>query len=107
MPRLIALVFAMVSWIPLAAGADGLSGSRQAELAYFLTQDCGSCHGLTLKGGLGKPLTPAALAAFSDEDLLATILDGRPGTAMPPWRGVIDEADARYLVRLLREGGQK
>ena len=28
-----------------------------AKLGNLVRQDCGSCHGLTLKGGLGKPLT--------------------------------------------------
>lgn len=107
MTRLALPLLVVVLLLPTVSSGEDLDDARKAELAYFLTQDCGSCHGLTLKGGLGKPLTPDALSVFTDEDLLGTILDGRPGTAMPPWRGVIDEADARYLVRLLREGGQK
>ena len=109
MPRHLATLWALLGLIagllPCATATAGeLAEARKADLSYFLTQDCGSCHGLKLTGGLGKPLTPAALSLFSDADLVATILDGRPGTAMPPWRGVIDETDARFLVKLLREG---
>ena len=30
------------------------SSARQSELRNLVVQDCGSCHGLTLKGGLVK-----------------------------------------------------
>ena len=81
-----------------------IEAGRQAELKYLLDQDCGSCHGMTRKGGLGPALLPANLAGKPDELLIATILDGRPGTAMPPWRGQLSEAEAAWLVEQLREG---
>ena len=31
-------------------------------------------------------------------------VDGRPGTPMPPWRGLIDEHDARWIARRLLAG---
>ena len=37
--------------------------ARQNELQYFIKHDCGSCHGMTLKGGLGPALLPETLAA--------------------------------------------
>ena len=36
-----------------AGSATAPSPERQAELIYRVEQDCGSCHGLTMKGGLG------------------------------------------------------
>ena len=81
--------------------------ARQAELRYLLQQDCGSCHGLTLKGGLGPALTPPALAGKPPEFLQYTILYGRPGTAMPPWRGILSDDESRWLAeRLLAGEGQ-
>jgi len=77
---------------------------RQAELRYLLEQDCGSCHGLTLKGGLGPALTPAALAGKPPEFLQYTILYGRLGTAMPPWRGILNEDESRWLAERLLAG---
>ncbi len=77
---------------------------RQATLRHLLRHDCGSCHGMTLRGGLGPALLPENLGNRSDELLVNTILNGRPGTPMPPWRNELSEADARYLVQVLRTG---
>ena len=71
---------------------------RQKELVRLVRQDCGSCHGMTLAGGLGTPLLPATLKDKSAEGLVATILLGRPGTAMPPWERFVNEAEARWIV---------
>ena len=57
--------------------------ARQSELIHLLVQDCGSCHGLTLKGGLGPALLPQNLADKDDEYLAEVILQGVPGTPMP------------------------
>ena len=78
--------------------------ARAAELRHLLRQDCGACHGLTLQGGLGSPLTAAALAGKPEDSLLATLLDGRRGTAMPPWRPFLSEDEARWLIRQLQQG---
>ena len=94
-----------LSLLALAAGAgETLSVARQAELHNLLVQDCGSCHGMTLKGGLGPALRPDPLRGKPDALLVNTILDGRPGTAMPPWRGLLSESDAEWLVEQLRRG---
>ena len=68
----------------------------------MVLQDCGSCHGLTLKGGLGRPLTKAALAEADREVLSLIILDGVPGTAMPPWRPLLTEAEALWIADYLK-----
>ena len=78
--------------------------ARQAQLKHLLLQDCGSCHGMTLKGGLGPALLPNHLKDKPDALLVATILEGRAGTAMPPWRSELTEADAQWLVEQLRLG---
>lgn len=70
----------------------------------LVRQDCGSCHGLLLTGGLGPALTPAALRDRPLDSLAATILNGRPGTPMPPWRAFLSEADADWIARNLRDG---
>lgn len=70
----------------------------------LVRQDCGSCHGLTLQGGLGPPLTAAALAEKPVESLVATVLNGRPGTPMPPWKRFLNEDEAQWIVAQLRRG---
>ena len=84
--------------------ADELAPARQADLVRLVRQDCGSCHGLTLKGGLGPPLVAAALGDKPAAYLKYTILDGRPGTPMPPWRAFLTETDAEWIAARLREG---
>ncbi len=83
---------------------NAVEPERQTALKYLLVQDCGSCHGMTLKGGLGPALLPENLAGKPDELLINTILEGRTGTAMPPWRGLLTEAEAVWLVEQLRSG---
>lgn len=90
-------------WMGLAAAGD-IPPPRQAEIMHLLTQDCGSCHGLTLQGGLGPALTPAALAGKSAASLQAAILHGRPGTPMAPWSRFLTETEAGWLAERLLNG---
>jgi cytochrome c55X len=85
-----------------APGVQAASG-RAEELQHLLLHDCGSCHGMTMKGGIGPSLLPENLAGKADSFLIATILEGRSGTPMPPWRGILTADDAAWLVRTLRE----
>ena len=87
-----------------AAHADGIDPARKTYLSNLLLQDCGSCHGMTMKGGLGPPLLPQSLQDRNDDVLIEAILDGRPGTPMPPWRSELSPEDAAWLVALLRSG---
>ena len=84
--------------------AAGPGAARQDQLVNLLRHDCGSCHGLTLKGGLGPALLPANLDGKPDEALVEIILDGMPGTPMPPWRGLLAEDEARWMVDLMKRG---
>jgi len=88
----------------LPAQSDPAVGEREAALRNLLVHDCGSCHGLTMKGGLGPPLLPADLAGKPDEGLIDTILEGRHGTPMPPWGTELTAEEAAWIVRILREG---
>lgn len=78
--------------------------ARRGELITLVRQDCGSCHGLTLKGGLGPALLPETLADKDAFGLKATILHGRPGTAMPPWARFFSDAEAEWIVTNLQKG---
>ena len=97
--------FAAVILVSACATAQAAPDTdRQQALLYLLKHDCGSCHGMTRSGGLGPSLLPDALEQRPDALLIAAVLDGRPGTAMPPWRGLLSEDDVRWLVDALREG---
>ncbi|ENO85262.1 c-type cytochrome [Thauera linaloolentis] len=77
---------------------------RARELIHIVRQDCGSCHGLTLAGGLGPALTPDVLADKPFEGLVATVVSGRPGTPMPPFRSIVSEPEAEWIVDQLMRG---
>ena len=81
-----------------------VSAARQAQLMSLLDQDCGACHGLTRQGGLGPALTKQALAGKSPIMLREVILNGRPGTPMPPWKPFLSEQEADWLVQVLIQG---
>ena len=96
------LEVAVLLALALPARADGIDADRAASLERLVLQDCGSCHGLTRKGGLGSPLTPEALDHAAPEGLAAIILDGVPGTAMPPWRPLLTEEEALWIAEYLK-----
>lgn len=88
---------------PAIAGETAGPGT----LKNLVHQDCGSCHGLTLKGGLGPDIRPDALSHYDIDTLSEVVLDGIPGTAMPPWRPLMSEADAKKIAEYLLQGEDK
>lgn len=104
-PPVLSLAVLLAAGFGLAAvAADDPQAARAENLSRLVRQDCGACHGLTLKGGLGRPLLPETLADIDAEAIAEVILDGIPGTPMPPWRGNLSEADALWIARALKEG---
>lgn len=89
------------------AGAQPVSDSRAGELERLVRQDCGSCHGMTLKGGLGPDIRSARLAGSDAASIAAIILDGVPGKAMPAWRPLLSEADALWIANHLLKGSER
>lgn len=97
-PDVLALALSAMIAVPLeTARAD-----ESAVLERMVFQDCGSCHGLTMKGGLGPPLTPRALAHIDEEAIASIILDGVPGTAMPKWRPLLTQEQAMWMAHYLK-----
>lgn len=90
------LVLVALCLAPCAQAEIGQN--RAAELEHMVIQDCGSCHGLTMRGGLGSPLTQEALDGAEPEVLASIILDGVPDTAMPPWRPLLTEEEAIWIA---------
>ncbi len=87
---------------------DGPDVQRQAQLTYLLKHDCGSCHGMTMKGGLGPSLQAQELSAkgHNVDSLSLIIARGIPDTAMPPWGPILEPEAIRWLARQLLEAQQ-
>jgi cytochrome c55X len=87
-----------------SAVAQPLTAARQQELVRMVRQDCGSCHGMRLTGGLGPALTQEALADKPLPAMAAVIHHGRPGTPMPPWRALITADESQWIAEQLFAG---
>ncbi|TAK20716.1 MAG: c-type cytochrome [Chloroflexota bacterium] len=91
--------------IPIAIDDPGL---ERARLIY--QQTCASCHGLGGRGDgpLGRTLTPrpADLRIHVDQhresQLFGFLRDGVPGTAMPAFRGQVEDDDMWRLVAFIK-----
>ena len=90
----------------LKSGASDttLPAARQTQLVRMVRQDCGSCHGIQLTGGLGPALTRDRMAEIPLDSLTAVIYQGRPGTPMPGWKTMISEPEADWIARRLQTG---
>lgn len=102
--RLLAWLVLSILLLPPGWAGAGAAETAAPEMIRLVRQDCGACHGMTLKGGLGKPLTREALAGQSPEALAVIILHGKEGTAMPPWKTLLSEAQAQWIAEQLIMG---
>lgn len=103
MRRVTWLALSLVLAFPFLINAAP-SPEREAELRNLLIQDCGSCHGLRLRGGLGPALLAEQLQGKSSDYISTVILQGRPGSAMPGWSPLLSAAEARWMAQLLLQG---
>ncbi|PKG83892.1 cytochrome C55X precursor NirC [Colwellia sp. 75C3] len=90
--------------VNVISSEDELPQARKDQLTHIVQQDCGSCHGMTLKGGLGPALLPENLEGKPVLFLQHTILYGRTGTAMPPWKTLLTEQEALWISQQLKAG---
>ena len=73
----------------------GAGGPPEEHARQVFVQVCATCHGP--KGG-GTRLAPS-LQAFrgTDEEFVSVVLDGRPGTAMAPFKTLVSKEVARKI----------
>lgn len=108
MRRLPSLILAVtvLSLVSFRSEAESIDEQRADELIYLVKQDCGSCHGMTMKGGLGPSLLPEQLDGRDTLSLSEIIINGVPGTPMPPWEGLLSTEEAMWIAEQLKEGLQ-
>lgn len=95
----------------LALGAAAAAAEPDAGPRLF-AERCSGCHGDDGRGD--GPMAPALVpkprdlrtAAFwrdrTDADLRTAVVKGKPGTMMPPFAGVLTDAEIDALVRFMR-----
>lgn len=89
-------------------------GKKVDELTYkgysTFTSVCVSCHGRDGTGGMGGGANlVTGLKKLSKEDFKETVLNGRAGTLMPPWKaqpGVASNIDGLYAYLKGRSDGK-
>lgn len=76
------------------------SPEARAARSTYLTQ-CSQCHGTDAKGTAAAP----DLRAFkgTEADFLRIVQNGRPGTGMTPWKGIISEEDIRSIAHYIKQ----
>lgn len=100
----ISVLLAVGNFSAPAVAEEAVHATRQTQLIRMVRQDCGSCHGIQLTGGLGPALTQKLMVEIPLESLVAIIYHGRPGTPMPGWKTMISEADATWIAQQLQTG---
>jgi mono/diheme cytochrome c family protein len=98
------------------------AGMTQARLDALVgeqiyRQHCVLCHGESGDGRttLGQSLFPhprdftrsQEMSSRSDKDLARAIARGSPGTAMAPWRGVLNSEDIRRVILFIRQTSER
>ena len=108
----IAVVFAMlyggVVW------ADGITGNADRGESVYRTH-CSNCHGSKGQGDgpVADSLTPRPADLTSEmvrkkpeKELLIIIREGKPGTSMPSWKGVLSDQHIQDVLAYLRGFGK-
>ena len=80
------------------------SGQRPRDPAAETYRNiCAGCHGATLSGGRAPTLLDDTWRFGGDDaSVTQSILDGRPGTEMAPFRGALTDAEVESLVAYIR-----
>ena len=91
------------------AGVYGADTAAQSDGADIFAHNCVLCHG---KGGTGiatfktPDLTdPKVQASITDEEILATIKNGRKGTLMESWSGKLSSREILLVAAYIRSLG--
>jgi len=97
---------ANVQELPSSSGTATVNPNNGKKI---YTTNCINCHGTKGLGDgpIGQMLVPPAadltvIAEKSDKELLTTIQNGRPGTAMPSWKGNLSAQDITDVLSYVR-----
>lgn len=100
-----------------AADTSGKNGEVSLAVGDRVFHErCELCHGPNGMGDGpgGATLNPkprnfhdtAYMKTLSDDQIFQTIMNGKAGTGMPPWKGIVSESEARSLILKVRSFGK-
>ncbi len=94
--------------VPLPAPAPGPApppGVATVAADELYTEKCAVCHGDKRQGvsGLAPELSPDSLERLDHAEIRDILLNGRPGTAMPPFKAALSQEEIDALVRLIKD----
>jgi mono/diheme cytochrome c family protein len=99
---------AYVRSLEIASGEKDLSPTEREHARKLFATNCAACHGSDGEGN-GRSASTLAPAPTSFRDVRPTqayaeqiVMEGVPGTAMPPWKSKLSEADRRLLGSYIR-----
>jgi len=93
----------VMSVAALAVVSSGLfAGTSNMDVEKVFEKECQGCHGPNHEGGVGSDLRPKVISKKNAYMLAETILNGRPGTAMPQFKEKFTKADADKMVDYLQ-----
>lgn len=100
-----------INKVALAIASVAIAGSFTAASAFdpdkVYEQECQGCHGPMHQGGVGSDIRPDKIKDKTSMFLAETILEGRAGTAMPPFKGTISKNEASQMVDYLQKWAGK
>ena len=93
----------VMSAAALAVVSTGLfAGTSSMDVERVFERECQGCHGPNHEGGVGSDLRPAVISKKNAYTLSETILNGKPGTAMPEFKEKFSKGDADKMVDYLQ-----
>ncbi|MEW5870629.1 MAG: cytochrome D1 domain-containing protein [Chloroflexota bacterium] len=93
------MLSACYSWVHPEEVSGAPVAGKPASMYYL--DSCAGCHGTDRRGATGPALLPQRLAQ-PDEYYFEVIQNGKPGTVMPPWGGMLSDEDIRALIVFIR-----
>ncbi len=82
-----------------------VAGAFDAEKTY--ERECQGCHGPMHQGGVGSDIRPNVIKKKNSNMLAEVILEGKAGTAMPPFKASLSKNDAYKMVDYLQHWAGK
>ena len=85
-----------------AASSSLLADTSSMDVEKMFVKECQGCHGPNHEGGVGSDLRPSQITKKNSYVLAEAILNGRAGTAMPPFANKMNKGDADKMVDYLQ-----